>query len=293
VNDGSTDETDAVLSQLTTQYAHLRAVNIPSTTLRTFPGKKFPLSKGLDAARYGLILCTDADCSPASEDWLRLMTAPLTQGKEIVAGYGGYRHTGALLNAFIRYETLHTFLQYYSFTIAGLPYMAVGRNLAATREVFLKAQSHPAWSKLPSGDDDLLIQLCAHAGNMTVLTDPASFTWSAAKEHIDEYLAQKRRHVSTGKFYSLRSKFALGAYALMHTLWWVVLIFFVFCGMPIAAWIVLALPFINHIVTLRQGAAAMGERTGIAGWFGFFFCWMLYNAVLAPYILWKSKQRWK
>ena len=72
--------------------------------------------------------------------------------------------TGGRLNWFIRYETLHTFLQYYSFWKAGIPYMAVGRNLAASKAIFLRAQDHPAWSKLPSGDD-------AHANAVAVELD--------------------------------------------------------------------------------------------------------------------------
>jgi len=294
VDDGSTDDTWELLSVLKQNYPHLRLLQIQPGVQRALPGKKFPLSYGIAAARHDWIICTDADCWPADRSWLHRMTAPLAAGKEIVAGYGGYSSPFCnTLIQFIHYETLHTFLQYYSFAKAGLPYMAVGRNLAATKSIFLKAQEHPAWASLPSGDDDLLIQLCATADNIEVLTHPSSFTRSPAKTSLRAYLAQKRRHVSTGKFYTPQTKAAVGGYALLQSLWWLLLFLGLACGLPVEAYIVLLGPVIYHAVTLRQGAAQMRERSSIVGWIAFFFCWMLYNAVLAPYILWKSKQRWK
>src|SRR6185312_16266737 len=110
------------------------------TDERNLQGKKFALSYGVVYAKNDWLLLTDADCAPTSNRWLEQMVAPLAAGKEIVAGYGGYNKTWGLLNAFIRWETLHTFLQYSAYSLAGKPYMAVGRNLACTKDILLKAQ---------------------------------------------------------------------------------------------------------------------------------------------------------
>jgi cellulose synthase/poly-beta-1,6-N-acetylglucosamine synthase-like glycosyltransferase len=293
VNDASTDSTAGVLAALGGHYPHLRVVTIGVQETRTFPGKKFALSRGLAAASHEWIVCTDADCKPASDAWLHYMAAPLIAGKEIVAGYGGYERTQSVLNTFIRYETVHTFLQYYSFNRAGMPYMAVGRNLAATREVFLKAQGHPAWNLLPSGDDDLLVQLCADRTNMAVVAHPGSFTWSKGQEDLTKYLRQKQRHVSTGKYYKPWTKVALGLYATANELWWILLIILLAKGAPGMPLLILFVPWLFLVITFQQGGSFLRERTTVLGWMVFSFCWMLYDAVLAPYILWKSKQRWK
>jgi hypothetical protein len=221
------------------------------------------------------------------------MAAPLAIGKQIVAGYGGHLTTKGWLNAFIRYETVHTFLQYYSFTQAGLPYMAVGRNLAATKEIFQHAGQHPAWSQLPSGDDDLLVQLCATKDNMAVVAHPASFTWSATREHLKDYLSQKQRHVSTGKYYTARTKVAVGGYALLNAFWWILLLLAISAGMSPLALAVLLFPMMIMVVMFQQGGSFLREKSTVFGWLLFSLCWVLYNAVLAPYILWKTKQRWK
>lgn len=291
VNDRSTDDTAEVLARFA-DYPHLRVVTIPADAERSLPGKKFPLSKGLEAARYDWIVCTDADCFPSSDSWLHYMAAPLLAGKQIVAGYGSFIGSTGLLGNFIQYETVHTFLLYYSMTKAGLPYMAVGRNLAATKAAFLKAQQSEVWSRLPSGDDDLLVQISATKDNMAVLAHPASATRSYPKRTWKEYLRQKQRHVSTGKFYSNRTKLVLGAYALSHALWWALLIACVIFELEYAA-LSLVVSMVALLITFQYGAAYLRERTSIIGWLRFSLCWVLYNAVLAPYILWKTKQRWK
>jgi glycosyltransferase involved in cell wall biosynthesis len=294
VNDRSEDDTAKVLSGFQEMYPQLRVIRIEQNMPRDLPGKKFPLSQGLAAASYDWIVCTDADCSPGSLAWLRFMTAPLAAGKEIVAGYGGMVLQKGWLNLFIRYETKHTFLQYLSFTRFGLPYMAVGRNLAATKDAFLRAQAAPQWKALPSGDDDLLVQLCADKSNMAVVAHPGSFTWSRPKGTWREYLLQKQRHVSTGKFYSLRTKMLVGTYALVHGLWWLLVLSFLIQFADYGPQLIcLALPMTLLLVALQQGASLLCERSKVVNWVLFSFCWVLYNTVLAPYILWKTKQRWK
>lgn len=292
VNDASTDESAALLNAFAAAHVHLRVIHISPDEPRRFPGKKFALSRGLETAAHAHIACTDADCRPASRHWLREMAAPFTQGKEIVTGYGGFFSEKGWLNAFIRHETVNTFMQYAAFSRAGFPYMAVGRNLAATKAAFLEAQRSEAWSRLPSGDDDLLVQQAATATNMAVADQPESFTFSEAKKSLNEYLAQKRRHVSTAKFYSRRSKLLPGAYALMHGCWWLLLIAACLFGMPVSAFLMLIAPMLALMLVQHAIALRLQARTSLGGWLLFSLGWVGYNAVLAPYILWKTRQRW-
>ena len=291
VNDGSTDDTGAVLQRLAAASPQLRAITIDASEPRGLPGKKFPLSKALAAARYDWIACIDADCAPATDAWLHCLAVPLLQGRDIVVGYGGYVLQKGSVNTFTRWETMHTFLLCYSLTKAGFPYMAVGRNLAATKAAFLHAQAKPLWLATPSGDDDLLVRICGNGDNVAVITHPASFTWTASKKTWKEYFAQKRRHVSTGKLYSWPVKLLLGVYAGSIALALLAALGSLAVNPPLAvpALAMLAIP----ALAFTEGSPQLRQRTGIIKWMAFLFCWTLYNAVLAPYILWKTKQRWK
>ena len=299
VNDASTDDTKQVLAELMSQYDNLHCIEIAPDAVRNLKGKKHALAAGAAHAKHSWLVLTDADCAPASDQWLELMVAPLADGKEIVAGYSGYEKRGGMLNAFIRWETLHTFIQYSSYAIAGMPYMAVGRNLACTMNAIMAAQQSDIWNALPSGDDDLLVRIAGNAHNMAVVCAPEAFTSSTAKGSWAEWVAQKERHLSTGKYYLARVKLLLGGYAASHAAMW--LTFFV---------LLFQLPFISKIFALfaigsfsvrcaiywalwAKTATRLHERSLIYLFPLFDMAWMLYNCAFFPYITWKNKQHWK
>lgn len=292
VDDASTDDTAAVLLRLRAEYPPLRVVTIGPDERRDFPGKKFALGKALDAAAYDHLLLTDADCVPASEFWLEEMAAPLNNDREIVAGYGAYLSAPGLLNKFVRWETVHTFLQYSSYAAAGLPYMAVGRNLACTRRALDNARNSEVWGKLPSGDDDLLMRSSANAWNTAVVARPHAFTFSAAKSRWAEWKAQKQRHLSTGKLYRPRIRRMLGLYAVSHGVLWLLFLVLLFTPERGMAIMLMTLRSVLYWSIMIVTARRLREK---ALWSWMPLCdagWALYNFIFAPWILWKNKQQW-
>ncbi len=292
VNDASADDTAIVLDRFKAQYQHLDIIHIAVDEMRTLPGKKYALSKALAQADTDYLLLTDADCQPASDNWLAAMVAPLHDGKEIVAGYGAYQYNSGMLNAFIRWETLHTFIQYAGYALSGKPYMAVGRNLACTKTALLKAQQSPVWTQLPSGDDDLLINAVADADNMAIVATPHATTASPAKQTWAAWLQQKQRHVSTGKYYKTSTKLLLALYALTHSLAWMSCILLLFTPAWQMALGVMLVRIMVNILIQQQACKLTGERNSILPFLLADVGWMIYNFALSPYIFFKNKTRW-
>lgn len=302
VNDRSSDDTAFVLAELSAHFPHLRVVTITPEEPRLFPGKKFALSRGIAAASQELLLLTDADCQPAGKDWLSEMVQPLTNGKDIAAGFGDFEEEKGWLNAFVKGETLHTFLQLTAYHQAGLPYMAVGRNLAVRKSLLLKAQSHPLWQATPSGDDDMLIRLCATKHNMAVVISPGSATYSPAKKDFKSYIRQKQRHLSTGKLYRAGVRLLLGFYAFSHATFWLsalLLGVLLLTGShEISNWVVGAfylfllrnVMFWNYLNAFQK--KMRGKKKSLLFWPYFDLMWLGYNFAFSPYILWKTKQDW-
>jgi len=293
VNDASTDDTEQVLSALELQYDHLWDIVIPQGITRDLQGKKFALNKGISYANNSWLLLTDADCAPASDQWLALMTGPLSKGKEIVAGYGGYRATGGILNAFIRWETLHTFLQYSTYSLAGRPYMGVGRNMACTKDIIERAAVDDIWNKVPSGDDDLLVAIAGNANNTAIVADKNAFTITDGKNNFREWMAQKRRHLSTGKYYREETKWLLGLYGGSHALLWL-------CFFPLLAlyqWkallVVMSIRCVVYWFIWFVTAIKIREQRLLFLFPLFDIGWMVYNFAFFPYITWKNKKNWK
>lgn len=294
VDDASTDGTEGVLKEFQHKYSQLRVISISSADKRDKPGKKYALSRGVDAAQNDILLMTDADCAPASPHWLSYMVNPLlNEEKEIVLGYGKYRATEGWLNKFIRWETLHTFIQYSSYAMLGIPYMGVGRNIACKKMALLQAQQSPKWCKTASGDDDMLVQLVGNKKNVSVVSEQEAHTISAAKEHYADWKRQKQRHFSTGKLYNGRSKLFLGLYGLAHGLMWLLFIVLLFTPYRGVVSVVMMARCLSYWVFWHYAAKKLKEQKAIKNMLPVDFGWALYNFVFSPYIIWKTKQAWK
>jgi glycosyltransferase involved in cell wall biosynthesis len=217
VNDNSEDETKYLLDEFKKSFKNLNPVLLTQEA-KMIAGKKFPLSMGIKSAKNETLLLTDADCLPASEHWMRLMQDGYHDGKEIVLGYGAYKKKPGLLNKLIRFETFHTALQYFSYALAGLPYMGVGRNLSYKRELFIKNKGFSSINQIPSGDDDLFINQVANRRNTAIVIDHDAHTLSEPKTTFKDWMTQKYRHYTTSKFYKKKHVFLLGLYSLSQFL---------------------------------------------------------------------------
>jgi glycosyltransferase involved in cell wall biosynthesis len=220
INHSSEDETEFLLKDLSEEYKNLKIVNVPQD-LNFFTGKKFPLSIGIKSASYDILLFTDADCIPRSNQWLRRMAANFTEGTEIVLGYGAYRKSNSLLNLLIRFDTTRVAMNYLGFASAGMPYMGVGRNMAYRKSLFYRQNGFISHYHIQSGDDDLFINKAATKTNTRFEIQTDAHTISSPKASFDQWIRQKRRHLLTGRLYKPVHKFVLGLYAATQVIYWV------------------------------------------------------------------------
>lgn len=224
VNDQSYDQTGTILEELSRQYPHLKVITLKEH-IYEFEGKKFALTLAFKAAKNNVFLLTDADCKPASDQWVRLMQNSYQDAQtEIVLGYSPYKYRPGLLNLLIRFETLCTAMQYLSFALAGRPYMGVGRNLSYRKSTFFDNKGFAPYLKINSGDDDLFVNKNARKGNTCIQVCQDSFMISEPKSTFGAWLRQKKRHQRTGKLYKQRDKFSLAAIWLSGFLFYTALI---------------------------------------------------------------------
>jgi len=260
VNHTSSDETASLLKELTPFYPHLKVVSIEQE-LNFFKGKKFPLSIGIKSAKNELLLLTDADCVPASNQWIKKMVEPYDSKTDIVLGYGPYEPRKGLLNLLIRYDTFVVAMQYLSYALAGIPYMGVGRNLSYRKSMFIRNKGFTSHYKISSGDDDLFINQVANKRNTQINIDPDSFVYSAPKTTFNAYFRQKRRHLTTGKYYKTTFKWLLGLFSFTQLLFWVVFILMLSLNIqPILVLSLFLLKLITTIIVQKNTAGRLGEH---------------------------------
>ena len=218
INDASTDTTLELMHQFQNKDKRIRVVNVENN--EAFWGnKKYALTLGIKAAKHNHLLFTDADCIPSSDQWIEKMSEQFSIKKTIVLGYGKYQtKKNSLVNLLVRYETILTAIQYFSYAKLGSPYMGVGRNLAYTRDEFYRVKGFINHIQIRSGDDDLFIKDAGTSTNTTISVDPESFTISKAPESFSAWFRQKRRHISTAQHYKFKHQFFLGLFFLSKSI---------------------------------------------------------------------------
>lgn len=270
VNDCSQDQTEEHLKELARNNPKINFVNL-TQHLNFFQGKKFPLSMGIKSAKYDLLLLTDADCVPTSDQWIKEMVGAYNKDTEIVVAYGPYFERKGLLNKLIRFDTLYIAMQYMSLALAKKPYMGVGRNLSYRKSTFMKNKGFTSHYNIPSGDDDLFISQVANKKNTAVYVDAIHRVESEPKRTWASWIRQKRRHYSTGTKYKPQTNRALGLLLSSRLLYYPTLIALFFMPQAfdislgnIYYYFIIGLFALIHYVTMfiiyHKSAKQLGEK---------------------------------
>jgi glycosyltransferase involved in cell wall biosynthesis len=260
VNDNSTDDTEFLLKEFQFEYPHLQFITVNGEG-NFFNGKKFPLSIGIKSAHHDLLLLTDADCIPASNQWIKGMQAAYQVNTEIVLGYGAYQEQKGLLNKLIRYDTLRVALSYFSFAKWKIPYMGVGRNLSYRKKLFYEQKGFMSHYKISSGDDDLFINKAANSKNTGICLNPDSKTISLPKQSFGDWVAQKRRHLTTGIYYKKLHLSLLAISDISLIIFYLSAVYLLIKDLSLyQVYIFLTLRFILHILITKKFMLIVGER---------------------------------
>lgn len=260
INDNSSDNTIDVFKSIKAKHDNVKIVDVKPIE-KYWGNKKYALTLGIKAAKNDFLLFTDADCKPKSLHWITEMTRHFSNQKSIVLGYGGYRKRPSFLNKIIRYETLLTAIQYLSYAKLGNPYMGVGRNLAYRKSLFLKNSGFISHMNIRSGDDDLFINEVASGKNTSVCFNSESFTLSEPKRTFKKWVHQKKRHISTAKFYKSKHKFLLALFYFTQLSFWV---FLVCLLSQLFMWrvvlVLMSIRFLVYFITIHTATKTLNEK---------------------------------
>jgi len=245
VDDHSWDGTYEYIHEMMPVHKNLHVVSL-NEFVQSKPGKKLALTLGIKKARHEILIFTDADCTPASDNWLKQMANSYESDQtEIVLGYSPIRPKASPLNLIVRFEAFNTMWQYAAFALAKLPYMGVGRNLSYKKSTFLANKGFAKNLKVPFGDDDLLVQEMAHSGNTSLVLSSDSHVYTNSPKGVLKWISQKRRHLSAGKYYKGKFTALLGLGWLCKVLIYsVAILYFILGPMHVAGLSLAILPLL-------------------------------------------------
>lgn len=271
LDDRSDDGSEEFMRENITNWKNIRYIRINDEFAHVTP-KKYALTVGMKQAKYPIALMTDADCRPDSVHWISSMTAQINRGKDIVIGFSPYEKERGLLNWFIRCETFYTAVQYLSFSLSGLTYMGVGRNIMYKTEVFFANKGFYRHRHITGGDDDIFLNEVATSSNTAISIEPESFVYSKPKTTWSDWLRQKRRHLAVSQFYRTRNKLMLGLLSFSHIGVWIM-------GLVVLGYGLLT----RDIFLLQELGIVVGAR-----WFVQWILLFIINRKLASTVAWFS-----
>lgn len=209
VNDGSTDESDDILTRMEEEYPHLYHTFTPETA-RYISRKKLSLTIGIKASKYDWLVFTEANCRPSSPDWLKLMARNFTSSTDVVLGYSGYESAKGWLQQETTFDSFFNAMRYLSFALLNKPFMGIGRNMAYRKELFFKNKGFSAHLNLQKGDDDLFINKIATRSNTRVETDKKASILIRSMEYAKDWTEEKVSYVVTSHYFKGIQKYLLG-----------------------------------------------------------------------------------
>lgn len=291
VDDRSNDGTYDFLLDETRKNSKLRMVRVQSTP-EHINGKKYALTLGIKAAQNEWVVLTDADCRPTAQ-WLSAINKSVDEQVQFIIGASPYLKKHGLLNSFIRFESLITWIQFAGFALSRMPYMGLGRNLAYRKAMFLNNKGFNGFLKTTGGDDDLLVNKYGSAENVKVMLGVESLVYSIPKSTWKDFFNQKIRHLAVGKKYKGKHQLVLGLFMSSWIFTWFAGLFLLMSSMVWTALSALVLRTLLFTFALKT----MVKRSGMSFevWKTPFldFIYTFYYLTTAPVALLKKRIRWK
>lgn len=266
INDGSTDETEELLSVFEEKYPHLYHSFTPDSA-RYISRKKLALTLGIKASKYEWLMFTEVNCYPVNNQWLRLMARNFTPRTQVVLGYSGYERGKGWLHKRVSFDALFTSLRYLGLALAGKPYMGIGRNLAYRKDLFFNAKGFSTYLNMQRGEDDLFINQVAHKDNTRVETDIDATVRMQPVECYKDWKEEKVSYMATARFHRGSQQWLLGFETFSRLLFYAVCIagivlgivshHWVAAGVALLAWL---LRYIVQAFVINKAATEMGDN---------------------------------
>lgn len=266
VNDASSDETEDVLVRLEQSYPHLYHTFVPPG-VQSVSARKMAISIGIKAAKYDILLFTDANCIPSGNQWISSMMRHFDAKCDIVLGYCSYIRNKGFLRRIAAYDTLFTALQFMGFSETGKPYMGLGCNLAYRKELFFKNRGFASHLNLKSGEDDLFIGEIANATNTSIDVTPESKVRTQTSDVWNHWREQKINHINTFSYYKAGTRFRTGSELFSRFLFYGVSIALLVLGivelnifLMVLSVVLFLIRYAVQLTVINKSAACFDER---------------------------------
>ena len=201
IDDDSTDGTEEWLIQTKQEFKQLHYTFIPPSA-RFIHHRGLAFLLGAKAAHYDILLFTEADCTPLSDQWLNTVANHYQEDTELLIGFCRYTGHKGLQQQRIAFENLREGIRYLVAARSGYPYAGDSRNLSYRRSLLWKQPK--AWlSQFAQGmnEQNRFVQRTSNGRNTLSFYEPEGLTEMEPMDALswDALLQQRRQHTKRGK----------------------------------------------------------------------------------------------
>ncbi len=279
VNDHSSDETEDVLTLMENKYPHLYHTFTPDSA-RYISHKKLALTVGIKASKYDWLVMTEANCKPASSNWLRLMARNFTPDTDIVLGYSGYKRGKGWFSKKVSFDNLFGSIRYLGFALIQKPYMGIGKNMAYRKELFFRNKGFSSHLNLQRGDDDLFINKIATSTNTRVETCADAIIRMETPLYKKNWKEEKLSYVTTSKYYKGSQKYILGGETFSRIVFYFVFLLLFLASVLNQSWEITGICILTYALRYTIQATVINKTAKDLNETGYWFTLPVFDVIL-------------
>ena len=285
VADRCTDETVPIIHQFCSSFSGLHLLEVRQIPENYSP-KKYALQQGIQIARFSHLILMDADVQVGPE-YLQTLNDYFAAGIEVLINIPKFQPGQSVLSTYLLAERL------LSWGIAAAAighqkaFLAFGTTWGYTRRAYELAGGLTPLSHSLSGDDDLLLIRMQQAGVPTgICLRPAGWGQTRIPASLGEFIIQRRRHHSAGKFYPTAVKIGYFGFHLSNLFIWILPLFY----LPAA--FLLSVKFLADLLTLGKSSRIFEESLSLKHFVIFEIGYLLHHLLIAP-LSFVGKIKWR
>jgi glycosyltransferase involved in cell wall biosynthesis len=285
VADRCSDATVDIAKSYRDHLPMLKIVEIDQVP-KDYSPKKFAIQTAIETVRYNNLILLDADCQ-LNPGALGCFNDFFSAGLEVVISIPKFLEFPTLLYNYYLPERILTWSIAAAAVGKGKPFLAFGPVWGYSQKAYEKAGGMSRISHVLSGDDDLLVsQMGKLSLPIAFCFNPEGWGKTRSPHSVIDFIAQRRRHHSAGKYYAFRVKLGYLLFHMSNLLLWILPLFepILFC--------LLAAKFLLDFLVLTRISRIFHERLNIIQGLFFEMGYLLHHIFIAP-LAFIGKVRWR
>lgn len=204
MDDNSRDDTADILSMMCNRFDHLHYSRIDEK-VRGMSHRKLAVLLGTKGAHYDIVVMTQAQCLPASNQWLKQLTRHFADpATEVVIAPVAYERRSSFLSRFCQFDLFQRLVSLFGISLAIRPFAGWGQNMAFRKSIFYanRSQGFQRHLHIQPGEDDLFVADVARGNNVVMECQPESLVTDQSTPLAVSWSLDRLNRAFTSRLYS-------------------------------------------------------------------------------------------